>query len=194
MHQQTPEITVITSPSLDVVSQPCIPPKLPDTTLSETSFKQKLLTPYSSIAGTVNASIEISSNRLQMENNSGGGVDDDDTITLTPEDKNKLHISGKFFVIIKLFGKPMSHQYIKSKLTDLWKVSKELLLIDLGFDYFIVKFLKEGSKLKALHNDPGLSMDFFYQIKNGNLVCSLGDKSYLIDYVGSTTRASRRNL
>jgi len=87
-----------TSPNVVVVFLPGIPPKPPDsnlmnldTSLPKTSFTQKVLTPYSTTLGSINTITEPSSNELLIENENGPSedIDDDDTITLTREEKNR---------------------------------------------------------------------------------------------------------
>ncbi|KAK4727359.1 hypothetical protein R3W88_032276 [Solanum pinnatisectum] len=70
-----------------------------------------------------------------------------------------------FSIIIKLLGKKMSHKYLKRKLALLWKPPKEITLIDLGYDYFIVKYLKEENMIKALQNGLWFVNGFFLSIK-----------------------------
>lgn len=59
----------------------------------------------------------------------------------------------------------MTHLYPKSKLTALWKTNEEILLIDLGHDYFTVKFLKEENMNMALHGGPWFINGFFISIR-----------------------------
>ncbi|XP_019238197.1 PREDICTED: uncharacterized protein LOC109218299 [Nicotiana attenuata] len=71
-------------------------------------------------------------------------------IILSQEDKNRLYEPWRFSIIIKLFGKKMPHYLLRSKLVDLWNPSEQLILIDLGWDFFIVKFGKEENLVKAI--------------------------------------------
>ncbi|KAM3382618.1 hypothetical protein P3S68_008193 [Capsicum galapagoense] len=48
----------------------------------------------------------------------------------------------------------MGHQLLKLKLTHIWKPSEEVNLVDLGSDYFLIKFLNEQNMLHVLHNGP----------------------------------------
>lgn len=58
----------------------------------------------------------------------------DGTIHLTIEDKRRLYLPWKAFVIVKVFGKRLPYVYLRNKLQDLWKPSEPLTLIDLGND------------------------------------------------------------
>lgn len=67
----------------------------------------------------------------------------DNTIVLTVEDKARIHRPWSYSMIIKLTRKKVNHAYLKHRFSVLWKPTEELILIDLGNDYFIVKFFKE---------------------------------------------------
>lgn len=58
----------------------------------------------------------------------------------------------------------MTHQILKSKVTELWKPSKPLVLIDLGHGFFTVKFSKEENMTKALHAGPWFVFGGFLSI------------------------------
>lgn len=66
-----------------------------------------------------------------------------DRINLSEEENARIQRLWSFYVIIKLLGRRMSHDYLKRRLSNLWKPTEEIVLIDLGFNYFIVKFLKK---------------------------------------------------
>lgn len=82
------------------------------------------------------------------------GKDNLGLITLSQDDKNHLYYPWRFSVIIKSFGCRMSHHFLRSKLIDLWNHFELLILIDLGWDFFIAKFGKEENAIKALHQGP----------------------------------------
>lgn len=46
------------------------------------------------------------------------------------------------------------HHYLKRKIQELWKPTEQFPLIDLGSDYFIVKFTKEENMNNVLRNGP----------------------------------------
>ncbi|KAF3643473.1 hypothetical protein FXO37_21992 [Capsicum annuum] len=51
-------------------------------------------------------------------------------------------------------GRKISYQLLRSKITDLWKPSEPLTLIDLGHGFYTAKFNKEENKTTALHGGP----------------------------------------
>ncbi|XP_016565009.2 uncharacterized protein LOC107863556 [Capsicum annuum] len=55
------------------------------------------------------------------------------------------------FLIVKVFNKKLAHNYLKIKLTELWKPSEPLTLIDLGNDFYIAKFNNPDNMQKELH-------------------------------------------
>lgn len=90
-----------------------------------------------------------------------------DKINLSEEEKARIQRPWSFSVIIKLLGRWMSHDYLRHRLNSLWKPIEEIVLIDLDFDYLIVKFLKEKNMGIALQNRPWFINGFFLSIKNG---------------------------
>lgn len=74
----------------------------------------------------------------------------------------------------------MTHMYLKNKLTIQWKSSKDILLIDLGHDYYTVKFVKEENLNKVLHGGPWFINGFFLSVKRWqpNFVASNAKEMY----------------
>lgn len=48
----------------------------------------------------------------------------------------------------------MGYQYLFSKLHDLWKPSAAMECIDLGFDYFLIRFLDKKDLDKVISGGP----------------------------------------
>ncbi|XP_019239198.1 PREDICTED: uncharacterized protein LOC109219211 [Nicotiana attenuata] len=87
------------------------------------------------------------------------------SIPLSPEEKERLYQPWQFSVIIKVFKRKMPHHMLRSKLIELWKPSERLILIDLGWDFFIVKFNLEESMVKALHLGPWFISGHFLSVR-----------------------------
>ncbi|KAG5586743.1 hypothetical protein H5410_047177 [Solanum commersonii] len=104
----------------------------------------------------------------------------EDHITLSTEEKIKIQKPLPFSIIIKLLGRKMSHDYLKKKISILWRLSEEIILIDLGSDYYIVKFLKEENMRLTLQNGPWFINGFFLSIKkwHPNFIASEADETY----------------
>ncbi|PHU29172.1 hypothetical protein BC332_01265 [Capsicum chinense] len=88
-----------------------------------------------------------------------------DTIVLTEEEKARIHRPWAYSVIIRLTRLRVNHAYLKTHLSILWKPTKDLILIDLGNDYFIVKFLKEENMLIALQRGPWFVNGAFLSVR-----------------------------
>lgn len=52
-------------------------------------------------------------------------------------------------MIVKLIDRKISYQLLISKIIELWKPSKPLVLINLGHGFFKEKFSKEENKIKS---------------------------------------------
>ncbi|XP_019245220.1 PREDICTED: uncharacterized protein LOC109225082 [Nicotiana attenuata] len=85
-------------------------------------------------------------------------------ISLSLEDRQRIYEPWKFSIIIKLVGKRMLHHYLKKKIQDLWKPTEEFSLIDLGEDYYIIKFTKKENMDKAIHLGPWFINGHFLSI------------------------------
>lgn len=88
---------------------------------------------------------------------------DNSAIDLSTEDKLSLYALWKFSVIIKRMRKSFNHEYLKKKLTDLWKLKETIILIDLGLSFFTIKFKDPTSQSIAIQGGPWLLPRLSYQ-------------------------------
>ncbi|XP_070023256.1 uncharacterized protein [Nicotiana sylvestris] len=58
----------------------------------------------------------------------------------------------------------MLHHYLKKKIQDLWNTAEDFSLIDLGEDYYIIKFKKKENMDKAIHLGPWFISGHFLSI------------------------------
>ncbi|KAK4707390.1 hypothetical protein R3W88_033036 [Solanum pinnatisectum] len=79
---------------------------------------------------------------------------DGSDIHLTEDEKQRIYKPWSYSVIIKIFGRKLSHIYLKQRLVAIWKVSEKIILIDLGHNCYIVEFLKEEKLHKTLQQGP----------------------------------------
>ncbi|XP_019259540.1 PREDICTED: uncharacterized protein LOC109237665 [Nicotiana attenuata] len=86
-------------------------------------------------------------------------------IILSYEDKNRLYEPWCYSIIIKLFGRRMPHYLLRSKLIELWNPFERLILIDLGWDFFIAKFGKEENLAKAIQQGPWFISGSFLSVR-----------------------------
>lgn len=62
-------------------------------------------------------------------------------------------------VIIKLIGRSIGYHFHYRRIQAMWRTQDEPLLIDLGFDFFIVKFSKREEFEQALTEGPWMIGD-----------------------------------
>ncbi|KAK4734000.1 hypothetical protein R3W88_008261 [Solanum pinnatisectum] len=99
----------------------------------------------SDIAGVNAPTIPINHDKLDKGTN---GIK---TILLSEVDNERLCAPWKHSLIIKLLGKQITHQYLREKIQKLWNPTEQFPLIDMGLDYFIVKFSKEENMNKVFY-------------------------------------------
>nr|XP_016467815.1 PREDICTED: uncharacterized protein LOC107790404 [Nicotiana tabacum] len=116
---------------------------------------------------------------------------DDTFIPITSTDKTRLYEPWKYSIIVKIFGKRITHQIMHDKLMSLWKPTEALPLIDLGSDFFLIKFQREENMHKALHGGPWLPElpTEFYDLEIlGRIGSKLGQLLKIDICTSSTTR------
>lgn len=102
---------------------------------------------------------------IKQTNHEQHESDPGECIILSEEDKKRIYRPWAFSIIIKVLGKRINHQYLKKRLYGLWKSTEEIVLIDLGHDYYIVKFYKEENMQRAMQNGPWFINDYFLSVK-----------------------------
>lgn len=90
---------------------------------------------------------------------------DNEKIVLTVDDRERIQCPWIYSVIIKLTRNKVNYKYLKYRLIVIENPIKELILIDLGHKYFIVKFLTEENMLMALHKGPWFINGIFLSIR-----------------------------
>lgn len=118
--------------------KPPDPPESPDSSIAMEEDNQKM-----------NSFKEIRLNKGK-EINLSYSLDESDSsldtslslepILLTEEEKVRIYQPWKNLLIVKLFGEKIVHSYLKNKLTEMWKPTESLSLIDFGWDFYIAKF------------------------------------------------------
>ncbi|KAK6789819.1 hypothetical protein RDI58_013619 [Solanum bulbocastanum] len=83
--------------------------------------------------------------------------------------KQRIYKPWTYSIIIKIFGRKLSHIYLKQRLAAMLKVSEKIILIDLGHNYYIVKFLKEENLHKTLQRGPWFTNSFFLSVKRWHI-------------------------
>lgn len=106
-----------------------------------TSFKDKLL--LNTLLPTVQYTNSLPTKELDLRDETTPLQSLDNFIPITKVDKNRLYSPWKYSVMVKLVGRRVGHQLLKEKLNNLWRPSEEIPLIDLGADFFLIKFKQE---------------------------------------------------
>ncbi|KAK4726532.1 hypothetical protein R3W88_031449 [Solanum pinnatisectum] len=118
------------------------------------SFKKALL----DRSNTLNQSYDMfKEHDAMMDNNQYA----QGAIPLTKEDKLRLYQPWCVSVIVKAFGKRLSHDYLKNKITNLWKLNPNRPQERLS----IAKFSQVQSMSKILHEGPWFVAGQFLSVK-----------------------------
>lgn len=121
------------------------------------SFKSRLLNHSNSL------------NKFYNHNNGKVAIEIEDpgySIEPNNDDRERIYQPWQYVVIVKLFVKRITHNYLKTKLVELWKSKEPLTLIDLGCNFYIEKFSKPDNMLKALHGGPWFLTYSFLSVKH----------------------------
>ncbi|XP_075092262.1 uncharacterized protein LOC142172523 [Nicotiana tabacum] len=85
-------------------------------------------------------------------------------IALSEDDRQRIYEPWKYAIIVKLVGKRMMHHYLQKKIQDLWRSTEDLQMIDLGENYYIIKFRKRDNMEKAIQQGPWFVNGHFLSI------------------------------
>lgn len=81
------------------------------------------------------------------------------------EDKIRLYQPWLHSMIVNVYGKTVGFEYISSILKDIWKMSEDLHIIDLGRYLFLIKLKKVENFHRALHEGPWSIGKFFLTVR-----------------------------
>lgn len=59
------------------------------------------------------------------------------------KDKDRMYKNGANALIIKVYGCTVGYHFLLRKIHELWKPTEEFSVIDLGSDFYLVKFTKK---------------------------------------------------
>lgn len=93
----------------------------------------------------------MSSSHLTLEETNHNS---ENFIPLSVEDKIRLYKPWEKSLIIKLRGRKIGYRYLLHKLKNMWQFSEELVLMDLGNDFYLIKFKDENNYIKVFHGGP----------------------------------------
>uniref|UniRef100_A0A1U7WXE9 Uncharacterized protein LOC104228581 n=1 Tax=Nicotiana sylvestris TaxID=4096 RepID=A0A1U7WXE9_NICSY len=95
---------------------------------------------------------------------------------------------------IKVYGRKAGHLSLKQKLQTMWKPIESISLVDLGNEFFLIKYQKEENMNKALRNRPCFILNHFLSFYDLEILQKVGNKLgklLKIDTCTSTTSRGR---
>ncbi|OMP07545.1 hypothetical protein COLO4_07245 [Corchorus olitorius] len=66
----------------------------------------------------------------------------------------RLHAKWQWSLIVKVYGKKVGYKYLVSRIEQLWKIKKQPAVVDLGEDFFLLKFQNEEDCSYVLKKGP----------------------------------------
>lgn len=84
---------------------------------------------------------------------------------MTKEEKIEVRWPWKLSVIIKLVERTIGYQFLLKKNQIMWKILQKLSLIDLGYNFFIVKFTSKQDYETTLLNSPWMIAKYYLHVQ-----------------------------
>ena len=75
-------------------------------------------------------------------------------VALSKEDKERIRAPWTSSLIVKSFGRSLGYMFLSSKIRELWRPSGRTDCIDLGHDFFLIKFECKDDIDKVLKGGP----------------------------------------
>ncbi|GMY19594.1 hypothetical protein FCV25MIE_14833 [Fagus crenata] len=91
--------------------------------------------------------------------------DDIPVILLSKAEKERIHAPWRSALIIKAFGKSVGFKYMDFKTRSLWKLVGDMQCIDLGNDYFLIRFKLEEDYWRVVNGGPWFINQQFLTIR-----------------------------
>ncbi|XP_023887142.1 uncharacterized protein LOC111999250 [Quercus suber] len=86
-------------------------------------------------------------------------------VKLTKETKNRIRAPWAKALIVKVFGRTIGYNYLTFKINAMWKPTARMDCVDLGKDFFLIKFYDNGDSDKVLRGGPWFIGEHFLAIK-----------------------------
>ena len=86
-------------------------------------------------------------------------------VKLSKETKARIRAQWTKALIVKVYGKSVGYSYLTFKLNALWKPSARMDCVNLGHDFFLIKFSEESDYDKVLRGGPWFIGEHFLAIK-----------------------------
>ncbi len=91
--------------------------------------------------------------------------DDIPVILLSKAEKEQINAPWRSALIIKVFGKSIGFKYMDFKIRSLWKPLGDMQCIDLGNDFFLIRFTLEEDYWKVVNGGPWFINQQFLTIR-----------------------------
>ena len=91
-------------------------------------------------------------------------------VKLSKETKARIRAPWSKALIVKVFGRTVGNSYLSSKLNALWKLVARLDCVNLGKDYFLIKFHCADDYDQVLRGVLGLLVSIFWPLSLGNRI------------------------
>ena len=87
---------------------------------------------------------------------------------LSKETKACIRAPWSKALIVKVLGRTVGYSYLSSKLNALWKPAARLDCVNLGKDYFLIKFHCANDYDQVLRGGPWFIGEHFWSLSLGN--------------------------
>lgn len=87
------------------------------------------------------------------------------TILLTAEEKRKIRKPWKNAIIIKVLDQTVGFNYLRRSLMQKWKPKGEFAMIDVGNEYYVIRFTNEEDLNHVMMDGPWLIGDNYLTIQ-----------------------------
>lgn len=86
-------------------------------------------------------------------------------VKLSKETKSRIRAPWSKALIVKVYGRTVGFNYLTFKINALWKPTARMDCVDLGKDFFLIKFSDDGDYDKVLRGGPWFIGEHFLAIK-----------------------------
>ena len=102
---------------------------------------------------------------VQSDSETGDGTEGNLVVCLSREEKSRIRAVWRKALIIKAFGRKVGYNYLYPKICNLWNSCEKMDCIDLGSDYFLIKFDLEEDVDRVLKGGPWVIGQQFLAIR-----------------------------
>ena len=129
------------------------------------SYKDSIIQPECHWDNHVNPNQIPDSNEVksEMEDDSDDHIP---VILLSKEEKIRIQAPWKSALIIKAFGKSIGFKFMDFKIRSLWKPKGDMQCMDLGLDFFLVRFRLSEDYWHVVNDGPWFIRQQFLAIRH----------------------------